>query len=388
MARGLHPEGDRQPGVRLVRGVSPARRRASPLPLRPADVRDRARAGRRTLLRHLHASRRRRRLPLAGEHRARRVQRARGVVLDLAAAHAAALLFRLRWRRARPRRRPRPRACAAPPGGGWTRVGAGSPLRRVTRARVLVGALGAASLLGYGLGFPRLVSASPWTHVAYIGVFGGLFLLYVLAVAMVLRWRPDDRVLLGLVLAFALLFRLSLLGSPVVLSSDVYRYLWDGRVQWAGISPYRYPPTADELAPLRDEAVYPNINRPTKVTVYPPGAQAVFALMARVAPNSIVAWRVFLIGCEVAATALLLVLLRRAGVTRAAAIVYAWSPLVVFEGVQAGHVDLVVIPLMLAALAWRGGGSSMRAGIALGGAVLMKLYPLVLLPAWWRSRYR
>jgi len=67
-------------------------------------------------------------------------------------------------------------------------------------------------------------------------------------------------------------------------------------------------------------------------------------------------------------------------------IVYAWSPLVIFEGVQAGHVDLVVIPLVLAALAWRGGGSSMRAGIALGGAVLLKLYPLVLLPAWWRSR--
>src|SRR2546422_443687 len=230
MARGLHPEGDRQPGVRLVRGVSPARRRASLLPLRPADVRDRARAGRRTLLRHLHASGRRRRVPLAGEHRARRVQRARGVVLDLAAAHAAALLLRLRWRRARPRRRPRPRACAAPPGGGWTRVGAGRPLRRVTRARVLVGALGAASLLGYGLGVPRLVSASPWTHVAYIGLFGGLFLLYVLAVAMVLRWRPDDRLLLGLVLAFALLFRLSLLGR-----SEERRVGKECRSRW---SPY------------------------------------------------------------------------------------------------------------------------------------------------------
>src|SRR5947209_19206230 len=172
MARGLHPEGNRQPGVRLVRGVSPARRRASLLPLRPADLRDRARAGRRTLLRHLHASGRRRLLPLAGEHRARRIQRARGVVLDLTAAHAAAPLLRLRWRRARPRRRPRPRACAAPPGGGWTHVGADRPLRRVRRARVLVGALGAASLLGYGLGFPRLVSASPPTHVAYIHALG------------------------------------------------------------------------------------------------------------------------------------------------------------------------------------------------------------------------
>ena len=257
---------------------------------------------------------------------------------------------------------------------------------RPTEARALVGGLGLVSLLGYTVGLSLLAAGSLRTHVAYIVLFSALFLVYLTATRFLLRWGPDDRILLGLVLAFGLLFRVAVLASPVLLSSDLYRYLWDGRVQCAGISPYRYPPAADELAPLRDEAVYPNINRPTKVTVYPPGAQAVFALMARVAPNSIVAWRVFLLASEIATVALLLALLRRTRSSPAAVIVYAWSPLVIFEGVQAGHVDLVVIPLVLAALAWRGGGSSMRAGIALGGAVLMKLYPLVLLPAWWRSR--
>ena len=151
------------------------------------------------------------------------------------------------------------------------------------------------SLLGYAVGLPRLAAGSPRTHVAYIVLFGALFLVYVTATRFLLRSRPDDRILLGLVLAFAFLFRVAVLGSPVLLSSDLYRYLWDGRVQWAGISPYRYPPAAAELAPLRDDAVYPHINRPTKVTAYPPGAQAVFALVARVAPNSIVAWRLFLL---------------------------------------------------------------------------------------------
>jgi hypothetical protein len=259
---------------------------------------------------------------------------------------------------------------------------------RQTEARILVGGLGAASLLGYGLGLPLLVSGSPRTHVAYMGLFGGLFLLYVLVILVVLRRRPDDHLLLGLVLVFALLFRVSLLASPVVLSSDLYRYLWDGRVQWAGISPYRYPPTAAELAPLRDERIYPNINRPAKPTVYPPGAQLAFTLVALVAPDSLPAWRAFLLASEVVTVGLLLALLRRAGVSRTAVIVYAWSPLVVFEGVQAGHVDLAVIPLVLAALAWRQSGSSVRAGVALGAAVLMKLYPLVLLPAWWRPRDR
>src|SRR5207249_1188105 len=87
---------------------------------------------------------------------------------------------------------------------------------------------------------------------------------------------------------------------------------------------------------------------------------------------------------EAVTVGLLLSLLRRAGMPRLAVIVYAWSPLVVYEGVQAGHVDLAMIPLILAALAGRQAGSAVCAGIALGGAVLLKLYPVVLLPAWWR----
>jgi alpha-1,6-mannosyltransferase len=253
-------------------------------------------------------------------------------------------------------------------------------------ARGIVGGLGVISLVGYGVGLPRLVAEAPRPHLAYIGLFATLFLLYLTATSVVLRRGSHDRVILGLVLVFGLLFRVSVLVSPVVLSSDIYRYVWDGRVQGAGISPYRYPPAAAELEALRDETIYPNINRPTKPTVYPPGAQAAFGLMARVAPDSLPAWRAFMLASDLITVALLLVLLRRADVTPVAAIVYAWSPLVVFEGVQAGHVDLAMIPLVLAALIWRQRGSSVGAGIVLGGAALMKLYPLVLLAAWWRPR--
>jgi hypothetical protein len=250
--------------------------------------------------------------------------------------------------------------------------------------RILLGGLGAVSLLGYAVGLPLLVAGSPRTHLAYIWLFGGLFLVYVLSISVVWRWRSEDRILLGAVFGFAFLFRVSLLASPVILSSDVYRYLWDGRVQWAGISPYRYPPAAVELAPLRDEVIHPNINRADKPTIYPPGAEFAFAAVALVAPGSLPGWRVFLLASEAATMGLLLTLLRRSGMPRTAVIVYAWSPLVVFEGVQAGHVDLVMLPLVLAALISRQKGSPVGAGIALGSAVLMKLYPLVLLPAWWR----
>ena len=118
--------------------------------------------------------------------------------------------------------------------------------------------------------------------VASLCVAGALWLL---AVAIVRRGRLPPRTI-WLVLGVAVAMRLLTLTAPPVLSSDLYRYVWDGRVQLAGINPYRYLPVADELAFLRDDAVYPHINRADYAhTVYPPAAQVIFALAAVVTPG-------------------------------------------------------------------------------------------------------
>jgi hypothetical protein len=257
-------------------------------------------------------------------------------------------------------------------------------MREAWRVRMLVGGLGLLSLLGYALAFPWAVASAQEPLVVFVGLSLGLFLLYLLAATVVVRHPSADRVLLGLILGFGLLYRSVLLGSPVVLSSDVYRYLWDGRVQRAGINPYRHPPADEALAPLRDPAVFPHVNRPAKPTVYPPGAQILFAAVAAVAPDSLLAWRLFLLGCEVATALLLLGLLARLGLPPSGILLYAWAPLAVFEGVQAGHVDVAFLPALLLALRWRQEGRAGPAGAALGVAVLVKLYPAVLLAAWWR----
>jgi hypothetical protein len=252
-----------------------------------------------------------------------------------------------------------------------------------TGARGALAGLGLLSLAGYAVDLHALFGRDLGVLAVHVALFAGLFALYVLALGIV--WRQDgrDRILLGLVLGFGLAFRLVTLPSPVVLSSDVFRYLWDGRVQRAGISPYRFAPAAPELASLRDATVFPSLNRPTKRTVYPPGAEALFALVATVAPG-VTGWRLVLLACEAATVLLLLRLLRRLGRPPTAVIVYAWAPLVVFEGLQSGHLDLAVLPPLLLALLWRQDGHGIRAGVTLGVAVLIKLYPAVLLLAWWR----
>jgi Glycosyltransferase family 87 len=248
---------------------------------------------------------------------------------------------------------------------------------------VLVG-LGLPTLLGYAVGLRLIAGRGPRTLEGYVALSLGLFALYLLAVLVVLRRPAFDRTSLAIILGFGLLFRLAVMPSPVILSSDLYRYLWDGRVQRSGISPYRYPPAAEALAPLRDPDIYPNINRPTHPTVYPPGAEIVFALVTALVPDSIGGWRLFILGCEAVTTVLLLRLLRRMAISPSSLLVYAWSPLVVFEGVQAGHIDFVMLPVLLLALEWRQAGRLIRAGAALGVAVLIKLYPAILLLGWYR----
>jgi alpha-1,6-mannosyltransferase len=244
--------------------------------------------------------------------------------------------------------------------------------------------LGALSAAIYAGALP----ATAWLGVdplaAHPVVVGVLFALYLAAAWLAVRRLRPTRGALAVVLGFGLLFRVLTLPTPVYLSSDLYRYLWDGRVQLAGVNPYRYAPAAPDLSPLRDGEIHPRINRPAARTIYPPAAEWLFALAAVLAPGSIVGWRVLLLLLEGATVAMLLALLRRLGAARTAVIVYAWSPLVVFEGVQAGHVEVAMLPLVLLALLLRQSGSSLGAGTVLGVAVLMKLYPAVLLPAWWR----
>src|SRR5215472_11940244 len=134
--------------------------------------------------------------------------------------------------------------------------------------------------------------------------------LYLAAVWLSLRAR-ESRSLLIVGLAFAALFRLSILFVPPYLSDDIYRYVWDGRVQAAGINPYRYIPADQSLAFLRDAAVFPNINRAdTAPTIYPPVAQFFFLIVTRFG-ESVTMMRLGLLGCESVTITLIILLLRR-----------------------------------------------------------------------------
>jgi hypothetical protein len=181
------------------------------------------------------------------------------------------------------------------------------------------------------------------------------------------------------------LFRLILVPlDPPRLSTDIYRYIWDGRLQGAGINPYLYVPVDPRLAELRDDSIYPNINRREYAhTIYPPVAQIFFFVVTRVTQR-IPGFKTVLVLLDLVTVGLVAATLRAIGQPAERVIVYAWHPLPVFEFGGSGHIDALMICFIALALFARAHQKFGIAGFALGAATLVKFIPVVLLPAIYR----
>jgi hypothetical protein len=207
---------------------------------------------------------------------------------------------------------------------------------------------------------------------------------YFAAVALVLKWRLPGKAL-WLILGVAIALRAILLPAQPFLSTDAYRYVWDGWVQAAGINPYRYIPADPALASLRDDAIYPLINRPDYArTIYPPMAQLVFAAVGRVW-GSMTGLKLTMMGFEALAVGCLLRLLPMAGLPRERVLIYAWNPLAFWSFASDGHVDAIAVGLLGLALLLRARRRDGWAGAVLGAATLVKFFPAVVAPAFLRG---
>jgi alpha-1,6-mannosyltransferase len=207
-----------------------------------------------------------------------------------------------------------------------------------------------------------------------------------LAAAWLTLLTKDSRPLLVLGLLFAALFRLSIIFYPPYLSDDIYRYVWDGRVQAAGINPYRYMPADESLTSLRDTAIYPNINRRDSAqTIYPPVAQAVFFLITRFSES--VTWmKAAMVGFEAIAIWAIIQLLVSFGFARQRVLIYAWHPLAIWEFAGSGHLDALAIAFIALALLARRKHAETVTGLLLGCATCVKFFPAVLFPALYMRR--
>ncbi len=229
----------------------------------------------------------------------------------------------------------------------------------------------------------HLVSEYDSYTIGFSGTSGWSVWCYLFACFVVLT-QPTDRLTFPLILVIAVLCRMATLFAPPHLSSDIYRYVWDGMVQHARINPYRYVPADPALAFLRDASngdIYPAINRATYAhTIYPPFAQMIYLATTVISPT-VTCMKTVMVLFEGVTLWAVLKLLAHLGRPREQALLYAWCPLLVWEIAGAGHVDSAVIAMTMLAVLFRYQRRRVLTGIFLALAVLTKFYPLVLFPA-------
>jgi Glycosyltransferase family 87 len=238
-----------------------------------------------------------------------------------------------------------------------------------------------------------------------------------IAAAWLLRKVPL-RSAVALIMLGGIAVQLAAVSAPPQNSNDLYRYIWDGRVQAAGVDPYAYVPTARQLTGLRDEFLFhpgaeycvsqsyvvshpaaelaagcTAINRPTVPTIYPPVAEAYF-LGVHYLPSGSDSSRPIQASTALVAvlvTVMLLFGLRRLGRDVRTAALWSWCPMVALEAGNSAHVDVVAAGLAAAAVLVLATARTTRrtilGGILLGLAIATKLTPVLTVPALLRRRW-
>lgn len=189
--------------------------------------------------------------------------------------------------------------------------------------------------------------------------------------------------------------RVLLLPSGLIQENDVYRYVLDGQAVWHGENPFRWTPldrlTGAADSPLPTEGgeaqlVVSRIGYPSIRTVYPPAAQALFALGVALGGWDWRGQRVVFLGLDLLAAGLLVLVLRRLQLPDALVIAYAWNPLILKEITNSCHLDVAVAVFLVALLflVIQPSAGLLRAaalpGFLLALAGLAKWYPLILAP--------
>jgi alpha-1,6-mannosyltransferase len=212
-----------------------------------------------------------------------------------------------------------------------------------------------------------------------LAVAGAAYLLTIRELFSTPRF-PRRVIVIGL--GLAALWHLAFLLVPPGSDDDIHRYVWDGRVQRLGYSPYIVIPSDPAFAGIHTPETR-TLNNPDLPSPYPAGAELFFLAVTKI-HESVFALKVAFVLCEFAIVFVLLDIFSRSDQGAHWVLAYAWNPLLAVEVAGSGHIDIVGVLLLLVSFAALGRRWRAVAAVAFGLAVAVKLLPIILLPLYWR----
>ena len=189
---------------------------------------------------------------------------------------------------------------------------------------------------------------------------------YLLAIRELFSTPRFPRRVIVIGLGLAALWHLAFLLMPPGSDDDIHRYVWDGRVQRLGYSPYIVIPSDPAFAGIHTPETR-TLNNPDLPSPYPAGAELFFLAVTEI-HESVFALKVAFVLCEFAIVFVLLDIFSRSDQGAHWVLAYAWNPLLAIEVAGSGHIDIVGVLLLLVSFAalgrrWRAvAAASIRVG--------------------------
>ena len=197
----------------------------------------------------------------------------------------------------------------------------------------------AVAAFGYGQITRSFDTPSAWRVV----LFSLLGLVGFLSVFLFPQFKSVRAVFLAIWIP-AILLRLLLL--PTAVSDDVSRYLFEGKLVQAGVSPYAQTADAESIAHHRDRQ-WSMMNNKDKHTAYPPLAQLIFAIIGAISYRPL-AYKLVFVLADLLTLGAILKLLKQRGLSLAFSGFYALNPVVLVAFAGEAHFDSLIV----AALTW------------------------------------
>ncbi len=105
------------------------------------------------------------------------------------------------------------------------------------------------------MGHPADAFRNAWAS-RLLRTYAILWACYLLAAILITRSRVLPRWTLLWIITIATLVHILIYVNPMPMSTDSYRYVWDGHLLVHGVNPYRYAPDAPELKHLPRRKLY------------------------------------------------------------------------------------------------------------------------------------
>jgi hypothetical protein len=213
-----------------------------------------------------------------------------------------------------------------------------------------------------------------------ISLYSGLFIVYF----ALLKFKDSIDFLTAI--TAGILFRFVLLFSFPALSDDVYRFLWDGRLQQLGVNPFDFTPgqIIEEYPDAFLSQLFPYLNSPDYYSVYPQLLQYIFRVATEIGGENllggIIVLKSFIFLFECGSIYLLYKLLALHKLNPHLIFIYLFNPLVIIELTGNIHFEAIMLFFVLLTARFLHQKQLPQAALALTLAVQAKLIPLIGIP--------